>query len=127
MELINVIVAGAAAWMVGAVWYGVMGKAWMEDVGLTEETVDRKNPVPYIGSFLCAVIVAGMMRHIFESSGVHSTGYGMISGLGLGLFIAAPWLATNYLFAQRPRRLIFIDGMYATLGCTVIGLVLVLF
>ncbi len=127
MEFLNVAAAAVAAWIFGSIWYMALAKPWMEDVGLTEDTIDRKNPVPYIGSFLCALIVAGMMRHIFESSGVHTSGYGLISGLGLGLFIAAPWLTTNYLFAGRPKRLILIDGGYATGGCAVMGLVLTLF
>lgn len=127
MEFINVIVAAAAGWIFGAVWYGVMGKKWMAAAGLTEESIDRKNPVPYIGSFLCAILVAGMTRHIFATSGVVGVWEGFVSGLGLGLFIAVPWLATNYLFAQRDRSLIFIDGVYAAIGNALIGVVLVLF
>jgi len=127
MEFINVVVAAAAGWMFGAVWYGIMGKKWMAAVGLTEDTIDRKNIVAFVGSFLCACLVAGMMRHIFATSNVVTLGDGILNGFGLGLFIAAPWLTTNYLFAQRPKSLIVIDGIYATGGCTVIGAVLMLF
>lgn len=126
MGFLTVVAAGAAAWVFGAIWYGVMAKAWMADVGLTEETINRSNPVPYIVSFISAVLVAGMMRHIFATSAVHDAGYGLISGAGLGLFIATPWLATCYLFAQRSPRLIFIDGTYATVGSAIMGLGLVL-
>lgn len=127
MGFVSVVAAGAAGWIFGAIWYGIMGKQWMAAVDLTEETVNRKDPVPYIGSFLCAILVAGMMRHVFASSGIDTMGKGLMSGLGMGLFIASPWIATNYLFAQRPKNLIFIDGVYATVGCAVIGAVLGLF
>ena len=45
----------------------------------------------------------------------------------IGLFLIAPWVALNILFAQRPRVLVLIDGGYAILGCGAIGLVLGLF
>ena len=67
-----------------------------------------------------------MMRHIFATSFVDGLWEGAVNGFGLGLFIATPWIATNYLFAQRPINLIFIDGIYATVGCTLMGIVLVM-
>ncbi|MFN3144356.1 MAG: DUF1761 domain-containing protein [Paracoccaceae bacterium] len=126
MELLNVIAAAAAAWIFGAVWYGVIGKQWMAASGLTEETVNRSNPVPYIGSFLCALLVAGMTRHIMAASGVETPGAAVVMGLGLGAFIAAPWIATNVLFGQRDRNLIWMDGAYPTVGMALMGLVLAL-
>ena len=126
MELLNVIAAAAAAWIFGAVWYGVIGKQWMAASGLTEETVNRSNPVPYIGSFLCALLVAGMTRHIMAASGVETVGAAVVMGLGLGAFIAAPWVATNVLFSQRDRNLIWMDGVYPTVGMALMGLVLAL-
>ena len=124
MGTVSVIAAAAAAWIFGAIWYGVVGKQWMAAAGLTEETVNRKNYVAFVGSVLCAVLVAGMSRHIFQTANIDTTGAGIVTGLGLGLFIATPWIATNYLFAERPKSLILIDGIYATVGCTLMGLVL---
>ncbi len=124
MEFISVIAAAVAAWIFGAVWYGIIGKQWMAASGLTEETIDRKNPAPYIVSFLCTLIVAGMMRHILAASGAHSGSAGLLTGLGLGLFVATPWIATNVMFSQRPRSLIWMDGVYPTVGCALMGLVL---
>lgn len=127
MEILNVIAAAVAGWMFGAIWYSVFGKQWMAAAGLTEETINRKNPVPYVMSFLLLICVSGMMRHIFASSGVVELGASVISGLGLGLFIATPWILTNYLYAQRSVKLMAIDAGYATFGSAVIGLVLNLF
>ena len=126
MGFISVIAAAVAAWIFGAVWYGVIGKQWMEASGLTEDTIDRKNPTPYIVSFLCAVLAAGMTRHILIMSGIDSVGKGALIGLGLGLFVASPWMATNVMFAQRSRSLIWMDGVYTTIGMALIGLVLTL-
>ena len=35
MGLVSVLAAAAAAWIFGAVWYGVMAKPWMAAAGLT--------------------------------------------------------------------------------------------
>lgn len=128
MEALSVLAAAMASWVFGAVWYGVMGAAWMEAAGLTHAQIEknRRNFTAFVGSFVMAVLVAGMMRHIFVTSGVDTLVKGAMTGLGLGLFIATPWIATNYLFAQRPAMLTVIDGVYATGGCLLMGIVLVL-
>ena len=124
MGVLSVVAAAAAAWIFGAIWYGFIGKQWMEASGLTEETIDRKDPVPYVVSFVCALLVAGMMRHILASTGGHTGFSGMLTGLGLGLFVAAPWIATNVMFSQRSRSLIWMDGGYPVVGCALMGLIL---
>ncbi len=126
MGFLSVVAAATAAWIFGAIWYGVVGKQWMAASGLTEESLNRSNPAPYIVSFLCALLVAGMMRHVLVTSGVETVGKGLLTGLGLGLFIAAPWGVTNVLFAQRDRALIWMDGVYPTVGMALMGVVLVL-
>jgi len=126
MGFLSVVAAATAAWIFGAIWYGVVGKQWMAASGLTEESVNRSNPAPYIVSFLCALLVAGMMRHVLVTSGVETVGKGLLTGLGLGLFIAAPWGVTNVLFAQRDRALIWMDGVYPSVGMALMGVVLVL-
>ena len=124
MGLLSVILAAVAAWIFGAVWYGIIGKQWMAASGLTEDTINRSNPMPYIGSFLCALLVAGMTRHILNMGAITDPVAGIVTGLGLGLFIAAPWITTNVLFSQRPRALIWMDGVYPVVGMALMGLVL---
>ena len=124
MGVLSVVAAAAAAWVFGAIWYGFIGKQWMEASGLTEETIDRKDPIPYVVSFVCALLVAGMMRHILASTGGHTGFSGMLTGLGLGLFVVAPWIATNVMFSQRSRSLIWMDGVYPVVGCALMGLIL---
>ena len=124
MGVLSVVAAAAAAWIFGAIWYGFIGKQWMDASGLTEETIDRKDPIPYVVSFVCALLVAGMMRHILASTGGHTGFSGMLTGLGLGLFVAAPWIATNVMFSQRSRSLIWMDGVYPVVGCALMGLIL---
>jgi len=126
MEYLGVVVAAVASYAFGAAWYMILAKQWMEASGVTEEEVSDKNPAPFIISFVMTLLVAGMMRHAFEFAGITTPNKGLWAGFGLGAFIAAPWIITNYAFAGRSMRLMFIDGLYAIIGCTIIGLILTL-
>ncbi|QJF49697.1 DUF1761 domain-containing protein [Roseobacter ponti] len=131
MGIFSVVIAGIAGFIFGALWYTVFAERWMKASGVPLDgqgvPANRKDPVPYVTSLLGAILVAGMMRHIFELSAIDTAGKGLISGFGIGFFLVSPWIATFYSFSAKPRALILIDGGYATFGCTVIGLVLTLF
>ena len=127
MQYLAVLVAAAASYGFGAFWYMTLADTWMDAVGLTKESVNRSDPKPYIVSGIAAIMVAGMMRHVFVMSGLDTLYDGVMGGFGLGLFIATPWIATNVAFAGRPWKLMWIDGGYATIGCTIMGVVLSFF
>jgi hypothetical protein len=131
MELVNILAAAAASYIFGAIWYMSLARPWMEAAGIEADEngrpAENAGAMPYVIAFVCAIIVAGMMRHVFALGGVEGVSKGLISGLGIGLFLATPWIATNYAFAGRPPRLTLIDGGYATIGCAVMGLILELF
>ena len=122
--MLAIIVAALAAWIFGAAWYGLVARRWMAASGLTEETIRRSDPLPYLVSLLSALVVASMTAHIMWSGAVHGAASGLVTGLGLGAFIALPWLATNVMFGQRDRSLIWLDGGYVVGGSAIIGLVL---
>ena len=130
MGMIAVLAAAVASYVFGSIWYMALAKPWMQAAGVSVgedgRPTNSKNPAPYILAFLCAVLVAGMMRHVFALSAIDTVDKGLIGGLGVGLFLAAPWIVTNYAFAGRPAKLMIIDGGYATIGCTIMGAVLTL-
>lgn len=131
MEIINVIAAAAASYAFGALWYMLLAKPWMRaagvQVGPDGRPAEGMGPATYALAFVAALMVAGMMRHVFAQAGISGVGAGLVSGLGLGLFVASPWIMINNAFGGRPFTLTLIDGGYATSGCGLIGLVLALF
>ena len=127
MEYLNVVAAGVAAWIFGAVWYMTLAKSWMKASGLTEETIDGKNPVPYIVSLIGAIIVAGMLRHVMAGAGITEIGKAVTTGLGLGAFVVCPWMINNIMYGQRDKQLIWMDCVYPIIGMGIMGLVLTLF
>lgn len=128
MQMVAVLLAAAAGFASGAVWYMINGKRWMQAVGRTEKDIKAdKSPLPFIVGFLASLLTAGLMRHVFAGSGVSGVSAGLIGGLGVGLFFVAPWIMTNYAFADRPKTLWWIDAGHVVLACSAIGLVLGLF
>ncbi len=130
MEFISVIVAAAAGFVFGAVWYMTLSKPWVEAAGV-EVDADGKpvdqSATPFIMAGIAMLVVSGMMRHVFELGGVDTFGKGLISGLGIGLFFISPWIMINNGYGGRPFKLTIIDGGYATFGCAIMGAVLTLF
>lgn len=130
MELLGVLVAAAAGWLFGAAYYMTLSKTWIEASGIDVDERGRPkggSPLPFLLSAVAMLLVAGMMRHVFQMSGIATAGAGLLSGLGIGLFFIAPWIMINNAYGMRPFRLTLIDGGYAVFGCAVIGLVLTLF
>lgn len=129
MDIFAVIVAAAVGFAIGALWYGVFSKQWVAASGVPTDEAGMpegaNSPVKYIGAFICILFVTGMMRHIFSMAEIDTMLKGLMAGGGIGLFIVAPWITLNVLFSMRPKALAVIDGGYAAVACTAIGLVLV--
>lgn len=131
MEFVSVLVAAAGAYAFGALWYMINAKAWMAAAGVEADENGRPKGGssfgPYLVSAIMVILVAGMTRHVFFEAGIDTLGKGILSGLGLGAFIASPWIVTNYAYSMRPLALTLIDCAYATIGCAIIGGILTLF
>jgi hypothetical protein len=131
MEILNVIAAAVAAFAFGAVWYITMGAAWARAAGVPVDAAGKPvsdgGAMPFVIGLVAMVIVAGMMRHIFATTGVATLGAGIIGGFGIGAFLITPWVAMNYAFAGRPASLTLIDSVNAVVGCAIMGAVLTLF
>lgn len=130
MQFIAVIVAAVVAYGFGAVWYTKMSKPWIAAAGIAVDANGRPqgggNAMPFVVGFLAEVLVAGMMRHIFAQSQLDTLIEGIMGGFGIGAFLITPWVTMNYAFAARPSKLSVLDGVNAVVGCTLMGIVLVL-
>ena len=131
MEYLAVIAATVAAYAFGAVWYMSLAKPWIKAAGIPVDANGKPqgdgNMMPFALGFVCILVVAGMTRHIFAMMQLDTIADGFMGGAGLGAFIITPWLLMCYTYAARPLMLTLLDGTYAIVGCTIIGVVLTLF
>ncbi|MBY8977561.1 DUF1761 domain-containing protein [Rhodobacteraceae bacterium NNCM2] len=128
MLVLGVILSALAGFAAGSVWYMFFGERWMKSIGRTMESMAAKSTrLPFILAFAANLLTAGMMSHVFLTSGVSGFGVGLIAGLGVGLFMIAPWIATNHAFAIRSQTLWWIDSGHVVVAAAAIGAVLGLF
>lgn len=129
MEWVKVLGAAFGAYVFGAIWYMSMSKPWVKAAGIPVDSAGRPqgngSMMPFVVGFLAQLVVAGMMRHIFKEAGIDTLAEGFMAGAGVGAFLITPWVGMNYAFSMRPATLWLIDSVNAIVGCTIIGLVLV--
>ena len=121
MNWLAIVVATVITFILGAIWYGpLFGKAWMKATGVTEETAG--NPAKsMIGTFflnLGTTIIIGMAVERFD---IMYWPNGVTLGLGLGLGLYAFNLCSDYLFENRPMKLVLILSGYRVLSAGIIG------
>jgi hypothetical protein len=114
LNLWALLVAGAAYYVLGAVWYGVFGKTWLRLSGKTLEEVKKNaSPMPYVIAAITSVITAAALAYMLRISGADASlagalQFGMIVWLGFGICIAAK----HYAFSGWSAKLLLLDYAY---------------
>lgn len=129
INYLAVLVCAIIAMPIGAVWYGpFFGKAWMHEVGKTEEDLKKDfNPVKiygltFVGHFIIALIIAYVLQLVEASSVVDAVRIALTAWFG---FVAAP-MFIGKLFAGNSNKLLVINGGYYLVDLLVFSVVLVL-
>ncbi len=120
-----VILAAAAGFVVGGLWYGpLMGKRWMAAVGITEQQIREGNMVKTYGfTFLLSLLASWTLAHVFATYPDLPFSIIVLTAFGVALGFVVPALWTNYLFQGTKRSLFFIDAGYWLLFYAAMGIV----
>jgi hypothetical protein len=111
-----VFLAAIAGYLVGALWYWMLGKPWMAAVGLTEIMLKGKDkkpsPLPYVLAFVANLVMAWVLAGLIGHLGIGQVTLknGVISAAFVWFGFVITTLAVNYSFALRKPVLIAIDG-----------------
>jgi hypothetical protein len=130
INYVAILAAAIAAWLAGAVWYGVLGRQWLAALGWTEADMmgpdgKRRMPVgPMILSFIAALIMAFMLSGLMAHVGPITVRSGIISGALVWLGFVITTIAVNNAFQRRKTMLAVIDGGHWLLALVVQGAVL---
>ena len=136
MPIVNylaILVAAIAGWLVGAVWYSVLGKTWMAALGWTAADMagpDGRRRVPigpmivaFVADFIMALMLAGIIGHM----GPPNVTNGVVSGALVWLGFVITTIAVNNAFQKRQAVLTVIDGGAWLAVLAVQGIVLGMF
>lgn len=113
-----ILVAGIAGFLFGAVYYGLLGNAWMAALGKTREELmgpgGKPRPGPLVVAFIAAMIMAwilaGLIGHL--GTGQVTLRNGLISAGFVWIGFVATTIAVNYGFQGAKVRLAVIDGLH---------------
>ncbi len=120
-----VVAATIAAFMLGGLWYSkaLFGNAWMQEVGLTEETISKANMArTFGGTFALQIVAAVAIAALIGNDGNWKTG--LQTGLWIGLFWIGTAYGVTYLFEQRSFRLWLINAGYYIVLYTMMGTII---
>jgi hypothetical protein len=114
INYIAVIVATLAGFGLGAVWYMVLGRAWMRAIGKTEAEIKQNQvgakALPFVialvALFVMALMLAGLMGHL----GDVTVRGGVISALFVWIGFVITTMGVNHAFAGAKPMLTLIDG-----------------
>ncbi len=125
MPKINVIAVAAAAlsaFLIGGIWYSpiLFYKTWLEETGLTEDALKRRNMgLVFGGSFVLSLVIA------FNLAAFLAGPPNLAWGLAAGALAGAGWVATGmgitYLFEKRSLKLWLVNAGYHAVTFVVMG------
>lgn len=111
-----VLLAAAASFIFGGVWYGVLSKQWMDAASLTEADVKGKggpSPVPFVVTFIAQILMAwmlaGLLLHLERSGVPANVKNGIVSAFFIWLGFIATTLVVNHQFQMQKAALTLID------------------
>jgi hypothetical protein len=129
VNYLAVFVAAIASWIVGAAWYGILGKPWLAALGKSPEEV-RSGGMP-IGPMVTSLVAEFVMAALFAGLLFHLGGpyvmRGIVAGALAWVAFVAPTITVNNTFQKRPVSLTLIDGGHWLAVLIVQGIVLGLF
>jgi hypothetical protein len=124
MNWIAIIIATAAAMVIGFLWYGpVFGKTWMALTGRGMGTGASAGPL-YALTALAAFIEAIALNWFINETGWITGAGGALIGLYASLGFTATAFFSQTLFIGRPPRLYAIDAGYQVFQAVVMGAII---
>ena len=118
VNTLAIVMAAVAAWLFGAVYYGILGKPWLAAQGKTMESCKLENAgksalakaAPFILSFAAELVMAWALYGILVHMGLLTLRAGMIAGALCWFGFVLTTVAVNNAFSGRKPMLTLIDA-----------------
>ena len=114
MNYLAILVAAAAGFAFGALYYTVLGKAWMAALGKTEAQVRAATTsalsfvIAAVAQLVMAWVLAGTLGHLGEGQVTLRNGVITAGFVWVGFVLTS--MAVNHTFQGARRMLTLIDG-----------------
>ena len=132
LHALAIVVAAVAAWIFGAVYYGVLGRKWIEAQGKTieqckAETAGKSTAakaMPFVLSFVAELLMASTLSGIMFHIGIYTERAGAFSGFMCWLGFVLTTVAVNNAYTFRKVTLTAIDSGHWLGVLVIIGAIL---
>jgi hypothetical protein len=132
VNLLAVLIAAIAAWIAGAIWYGVFGTRWVAALGRTMEDFKREQAArsglaaywPFILAFVANLIVAYTLARLMLYLDSATIRGGIVSAALCWLGFVVTTMSVNNAFGGRKAALTAIDSGHWLLAMIVSGAVI---
>jgi hypothetical protein len=122
LSILGVILATLVFFFIGALWYTVLfGKLWRAEMGIAEEDVGSPQPLMFIGSLVCGLVIAVTLGLLIGDRG---TTCGLKIGAGTGFGIGAAVMAQNAIYESKTVRFWAINAAYVVVALAAMGAIL---
>ncbi len=116
LNYLAIVIAAAASFIFGGLWYGVFSKQWMEAADISIEDIKAVKGsaaiAPYVVAFVAqlvmAYVLAGVLGHL--GSGQVTLPNGLMAGALCWAGFVATSLAVNHAFQGAKLKLTLIDS-----------------
>jgi hypothetical protein len=117
LNLWAVLLAAAASFIFGGVWYGLLSKQWMAAANISEERIKGDggpSPWPFVITLIAQIVMswmlAGVLLHLYKAGLPANLRNGLTSAFFLWLGFVATTLVVNHQFQMQKLTLTLIDG-----------------
>lgn len=132
LHALAIVVAAVAAWIFGAVYYGVLGRQWIEAQGKTIEQCKAESAgkstaakaMPFVLSFVAELLMASALSGIMFHIGIYTVRAGAFSGFMCWLGFVLTTVAVNNAYTFRKVTLTAIDSGHWLGVLVIIGAIL---
>jgi hypothetical protein len=120
VNVLSILIAAVAAWIFGAIYYTALGKVWMAAQGKTPESCKAEfagksglaKAMPFILSFVGALIMGVVLYGILTHSGLWSLRAGVVTGALCWFGFVLTTVVINNAYTARRPMLSFIDSAH---------------
>ena len=126
-----ILVAAVAAWLFGAVYYGLLGKMWVAAQGETMDSLKARNAgksaaakaAPFVISFIAEIVMAAALSGVLFHSAMSGPRQGAITGALIWFGFVLTTILVNNAYAFRSVKLTAIDAGHWRGALIIIGAV----
>ena len=124
VNYIAVVVAAVAHFLLGAVWFTVLQKPWLEAIGKTMDQLTGSPALGYVVAFVSNLIIAWVLARMIIATGRAGLAGGVAMAAILWLGFTATTMGTAFVFEGRSLEAFAVIAGYPLVGMLVMGAIL---